>query len=58
LPIGLIEKSQVYIMTKVHLCPRCKERLDRIEYDDGCVEWNCICSFRLQVVTNGNKQKV
>ena len=44
---------------KVHLCSRCKNRLDRVEYSDGSVKWQChgpfseppyICAFELQVV--------
>ena len=48
-------------MKKVHVCSRCKNRLDRVEYSDGSVQWQChglfseppyICAFKLQVVKN------
>lgn len=51
---------------KVHLCPKCKNRLDRVEYEDGTVKWQCltgfmeppyVCGFELEVVKNDQKIK-
>lgn len=49
-------------ITKVHLCPRCKNRLDRVEYSDGSVCYQChapfdeppyICDYEIWVLKNG-----
>ena len=50
---------------KVHLCPLCKNRLDRVEYSDGSVKWQChapfseppyICAYELQVIKNDHNE--
>lgn len=52
---------------KVHLCPLCKNRLNRVEYSDGSVRWQChapfdepsyICNYEIRVIKNDNKQEV
>ena len=56
------------IRRNIHLCPRCKNRLERIEYSDGRVKWQChatfdeppyICVYELEVIKNDTtKSKV
>jgi hypothetical protein len=57
--------KEIFMTKKVHLCPRCKTRMERVVYDDGSVAWLCYktfseppyrCSFELWIVKNAKQE--